>query len=786
MVKFHFRCLLFCLVISFGCTRQPIVIYVDKEAIPKTDRLEESTFSTIEDALGESSLLMAESPGTPVEIHIRKGTYHLNKPLVIDENLSGLSLIGSATSEVKIKGSTLLKTRWTPHENGIYVTTVSSQTPFDQLIVNGEKQILARYPNYNEDGGHWQGHAPDAFSPERVSTWKDPKGAIIHVMHGYEWGDFHYVITGIDSLGNPVLEGGHQNNRPAPMHKTYRMVENVYEELDSPGEWYFDANQSKLYYWPPSDVDLEMAEIEGVILNNLITIQGKNKPTTKITLRNITFQHAKRTVLEEYEPLLRSDWTIYRGGAVFLKNTEGVRIEDCEFSDLGGNAIFISGYNRKTTVRGNHIVNTGASGVSFVGNPNAVRSPSFQYSEYVDLEEMDTVRGPKTDEFPKNCIVDNNLIHRTGRLEKQTAGVQIAMAMNITVSRNSIYDVPRAGINIGDGTWGGHLIEYNDVFNTVLESGDHGSFNSWGRDRFWHPNRQKMDSLTTANPQMPLWDAIETTVIRNNRFRCDHGWDIDLDDGSSNYEIYNNLCLNGGIKLREGFYRKVTNNIMVNNGFHPHVWFRESGDIFTHNIVSTSHQDIRLQGWGKEIDHNLFLKKDDLLKAQEHQVDANSGFGNPGFINPYEGNFKVEEDSPALLLSFVNFPMDTFGVQKAGLKKIRKTPDIPKIILGADPLESDSIQIWLGFSLKNINTMAERSASGLSKEAGVIILDIAQNSVASRSELQKGDVILQAENSAVNSMDDLFRIYQEHNWKGKINLEIFRNQKSKKLVLLTK
>jgi hypothetical protein len=34
-----------------------------------------------------------------------------------------------------------------------------------------------------------------------------------------------------------------------------------------------------------------------------------------------------------------------------------------------------------------------------------------------------------------------------------------------------------------------------------------------------------------------------------------------LDDGSSNYQIYNNLCLNGGIKLREGFYRTVENNI---------------------------------------------------------------------------------------------------------------------------------------------------------------------------------------------------------------------------------
>jgi hypothetical protein len=59
------------------------------------------------------------------------------------------------------------------------------------------------------------------------------------------------------------------------------------------------------------------------------------------------------------------------------------------------------------------------------------------------------------------------------------------MAQDITVRHCSIYDVPRAGINIGDGCWGGHVIEFCDIFDTVKETGDHGSFNSWGRDRYW-------------------------------------------------------------------------------------------------------------------------------------------------------------------------------------------------------------------------------------------------------------------------------------------------------------
>ena len=167
--------------------------------------------------------------------------------------------------------------------------------------------------------------------------------------------------------------------------------------------------------------------------------------------------------------------------------------------------------------------------------------------------------------------------------------------------------MPRAGINIGDGCWGGHVIEFCDVFDTVKETGDHGSFNSWGRDRYWGLKGIDLDAITAGKDRdLPMLDAVEPIMLRNNRWRCDHGWDIDLDDGSSNYHIYNNLCLHGGIKNREGFYRTVENNIMVNNSFHPHVWFHGSGDVFRRNIVFATFKPIEMKPpWGKECDFNL-------------------------------------------------------------------------------------------------------------------------------------------------------------------------------------
>jgi len=727
-----------------------------------------------------------DHPSRRVEILLESGEYYLNKTLEFDPIMSYVTLKAKDAQNVSIKGSEKLTVEW-KKEGKLLVTHMDMKNPIDQIFIDGKAQILARYPDYDENGGHWQGHAADAIDPDRIAGWANPEGAIIHAMHGAEWGDFHYTLTGIDENGEAVLSGGHQNNRPRAMHKVYRMVENVFEELDSPGEWYYNSSEEKLYWYPDEKIETMSSTLEIPVLSELIVVKGnKENPIVGLQIQGIRFSHSLRTFMKEYEPLLRSDWTIYRGGAILSEGSEGMKISDCEFTNLGGNGIFLSGYNRKASILRNHIHEVGASGVSLVGLALSVRSPSFQYNEFVDIQDMDTIRGPKTEDYPADCQIDNNLIYRIGRIEKQVAGVQLSMCMDIGISHNSIYDVPRAGINISEGTWGGHILEYNDVFKTVQESGDHGSFNSWGRDRFWHPHRKILDSLTLLDPQMPLWDAIHTTIIRNNRFRCDHGWDIDLDDGSSNYEIYNNLCLNGGLKLREGFYRRVENNIMINNGFHPHVWFSNSGDIFRHNIVMTDHKDIRLAAWGKEVDYNLFPSSEALGEAQQNGTDNNSIAGNPDFIDPEKGDFRVSENSQAENIGFENFEMDNFGVQEAKLKSIRQEPEIPVLHIMEFQKDKQVERNWLGAKIKNIETLAERSAAGLPDESGVIIRSVKAKSPAQKAGLVSGDVIISCENQKINKMQDLLSIYQGNNWKGSLVLLVFRNQSEIEIKIKTK
>ncbi|MDQ8197868.1 right-handed parallel beta-helix repeat-containing protein [Pelagicoccus enzymogenes] len=733
------------------------------------------------------------NPSEAVTVHLRGGTYYLPDTFRLTPEDSGdfarpIVYQAKEGEAVVLSGGSALDLKWTAYRDGIMKATTPEGLEIDQLFINGQNQRMARYPNYDasKPTAAYQGYAADAFSKERAARWEDPTGGYIHAMHRARWGGYHYRITGKDANGEVTYEGGWQNNRQMGMHDEFRMVENIFEELDAPGEWYHNAKTNTLYYLPEKGTDLNKATVEVVRLRHLVEFQGSvSNPVRHVTFRGFTVRHAARTFMDTKEPMLRSDWAIYRGGAFMLTGTEDVSILDCEFDQVGGNAVFVNNYNRRTVIKGCHIHDTGASGICFVGDPDAVRDPLFEYREKNDLDKIDRTVGPKTENYPSHGLVEDCLIHGIGRTERQPAGVQIEMAMKITIRDTSIYDTARAGINIGDGAWGGHLIERCDVFDTVLETHDHGSFNSWGRDRFWHADRSESQRVIDKEPNLPFLDAMYTTVIRDSRWRCDHGWDIDLDDGSSNYDIYNNLMLNGGLKFREGFRRRAWNNVMVNNGFHPHVWYENSEDEFYSNIVMRAPRGAntpRENATGKRVDSNLFFS--DYPEEQNRylvsQWDVNSVTSDPQFVDPATGDYRVKEGSPAFDIGFKNFDMDQFGVKKPELRAIARTPILPEPTIARTrprmpPENSVGGVYWLGARLHGIEG-DEFSAYGVRQEdGGVALFEIVKQSEAAQAGLKNGDLIQKLNGKTVKTAQELKQAHRQAG-EAKITLQVVRNQ----------
>jgi len=710
--------------------------------------------------------------GVPAHILLHGGVYELPETLHLTSDDAGtalhpLRIEAYGRGEVVLSGGSLLHLAWTPFRDGIYQSPVPPGTKTDQLFVNGRRQVLARYPNFDEHARYLNGTSADAISADRVSRWKHPEGAYVNGLQASLWGSLHYRVTGKNPDGSLAMEGGWQIDRDQPMHAEFRFVEGIFEELDSPGEWFLDENTSTLYYYSPDNVDLKSAAVDVVRLVNLIEIGTERDATVHgITLRGLTFRHTQRTFMKTREQLLRSDWRIFRGGAVLIQNAEDILVEDCFFDQVGGNAVFVSGHARRVGLRSCRIEEAGSSGVCFVGRPSAVRNALLGYEQETSLDKIDRTPGPKGDEYPQDCFVDDCLIARTGRFEKQSAGVHISTSSAIRVTNCSIYGVPRAGVNVGDGTWGGHVIDGCDVFDTVLETSDHGAYNSWGRDRWWHLHGAPEDDLLTGGlVDLPTLDTTMPITLTRTRWACAHGWDIDLDDGSSNYRITENLCLCGGIKFREGFLRTAEDNVLVQNTFHVHVWPKFTGDRIQRNVVFAPYQPIRMRGWGQRFDSNFLHREGSrtLSSAKELQElsgqDGASLEGDARFLNTAAGDFSLRNDSPARRLGITGLLQRKYGVRSGKLRALAQTPDIAKW-LDTQPAtlavtRRRSQIVWMGATVRNLVGVGEMSEKGAPTETGVIVEIVPPSCAAAHAGLQTGDLLLEVNGAPVGSTDQL-------------------------------
>jgi hypothetical protein len=624
---------------------------------------------------------------TPVTVYLRGGTYYLSAPVEFGPSSSGTAtapIVYTAYGSEKpvISGAIEVTPSWSTSSGSIQVATIATNLKVDQLFLNGKRQILARYPNYSASTAILDGYAADAIGSTRVGKWANPAEGpgYIRALHDSQWGGNDFIITG-KSGSSVTYDWVGDNNRGSGMHATYRMVEHIFEELDAAGEWYYKKSTGQLYFFPPSGTDLSTATVELASQDELFRLVGTSTTAAvkSITFKGLTFTGTYRTLFSKpYETLLKGDWAIARAGAVFMSNAENIRGESCLFDQIGGNGVFMSGYNRNNAVVRSDFEEVGASCVAMVGLLSAVRCGAKNFNDNVSCS--DRTPGPKTDDYPASTLVENNTMVNFGRFEKQVAGVEMSMTSKNTIRHNTIHKMPRAGINFNDGCWGGHLVEWNWVYDVVRETSDHGPLNAWGRDR----NLVFQNDATATK-----LDAVDTTTIQNNRFESPVPmFGIDLDDQASNYLQTNNLLIGGGLKVQWTRYNTYVNNIIVNGGVvDVHSPWDNSNHVFKNNIIvgDVAYSLFGINNLTTDIknrvtlDYNLFYNNGSDPKIcqwlnrssfpftwsqwKAAGLDANSVVADPMFVNPSAGDYSVKDGSPALALGFKNFPMTGFGVE---------------------------------------------------------------------------------------------------------------------------
>ena len=670
----------------------------------------------------------------PITVWVRAGTHYLSQPLVLSAEDSGTADLPVTYAAypgelVTLSGGRKLSCSWKSFRDRIMQCALPSSKAtslaFTQLFVNGQRRIRARYPKYDKENPLVSGNgyldvarSSEAWPPSEFhfdpatftnKRWKKPQEAIVHLFPLDRWGNLQWEVQHVDWAEQSIKLGwgGFQLNellfgkaatgigKSEIYSRGFRsrfFVENVFEELDSPAEWYLDREAGVLFYMPEADEDLADAIVEVPVLERVIEFRGtQREPVAFVKFSGFRISHTASTFLNVYEAPSLGDWTIHRGGAVFLEGTKHCAVENCSFDQVGGNAIFVNNFNQNARIYGNRISNCGDSAICLVGSESQIQGSHRP--------------------LPSENLISNNLIHDCGYFGKQCAAVFLSITEKNTVSHNLIFNMPRAAICLNDGWGGGHVIEFNHIHDTVRETTDHGPFNSWGRGRFWcmdqsHGEASHGSGYPEAGTAYPFpyeqADGRET-ILRHNLLQeplSIHQLGIDLDDGSSHFHIYNNLCIGIGIKLREGDYRVVENNIF----FHPanppafHQGYENNHDRFRRNIVvtdSTENQSFgkssvpgdfyqvryppRQGPIAKEIDGNLFFNDLGKFSAsitpragkRMHYAiedwngmgyDRQSRYADPRFVDPKNGNFTLAADSPAHEIGFVPFDLSAVGL----------------------------------------------------------------------------------------------------------------------------
>jgi hypothetical protein len=418
---------------------------------------------------------------------------------------------------------------WQPYKGSILKADVGSQgfkdIYFRQLFFNGKRQILARYPNYDQDNpvaGGWLYMDGDRvpmyqdipnenlrtfkYKPEDSRDWTHPEEVEVMVFPRYNWWNNIIRIASIDrerrivTLANDASYGNRFNDR-----YYYR---NALEELDAPGEWYLDKNTWTLYFWPPSDIN------EGTVYAPTLQTLIEVKDAAYVKIRGLTLECADGTAL-----ILRNCANCLIAGNT-IRNVSS-------HAEPGESAVAINGGNHNGAV-GNDISEVGGNAISLDGGDFKTLEPAKNYA-------------------------DNNYIHHVGVYYKQGVGVTVNGVGN-RVSHNLIHDCPRFGIS-----WGGndHIFEYNHIRHCTLETGDTGAIYSWQVD--W----SKRGTIMRYNY---LHDIIGFGQENGKWIYPYMNWGIYLDDGTCGTHVYGNIIVRtilGGVHYHGGRDNVVENNILI-------------------------------------------------------------------------------------------------------------------------------------------------------------------------------------------------------------------------------
>lgn len=412
---------------------------------------------------------------------------------------------------------------------------------------------------------------------------------------------------------------------PASIGHEPEYVENAYELLGTPGQWYFDPSIRRFFYVPRPGEDLATADVEAPVLQILISGEGtESAPVHNIIFKGIQFSYATWlfpcsdegfseiqanymvTGADGYATQGLCDfapggkcpfgvWTPTPGNVAFRYDHDVQFLGD-DFVHLGGAGLALGDGSQDDTVEGCDFTDISANGIELGG---------------VDLPEGNSA------EVTRDNHILNNHIYNIAAEYHGGIGIDVGYAQNSLIAHNQLDHLPYTAISMGWGGWPdkihragvannscSNLVADNLIFDHMQLLADGGGIYTQG----------------LTGPSLAQGEKIVGNVIYN-QFSSGHG--IYTDNGCNNVTARSNVLFNVNFDDWGGRHRDYYDD---NHGkvydafdFEDNYWQQGDPDSSRENItLKNNHLISALDQAPQAILHNAGLEPafKDILKRR--------------------------------------------------------------------------------------------------------------------------------------------------------------------------
>ena len=545
--------------------------YVAPDGSDSNKGTKEAPFKTITQAQKAVRAINGTMTGD-IEVILRDGTYQLPATVNFTEEDGGKDgnyvRYKAADGETPLITGGIPMSGWTIHDEKNNIWKVEGvDARFRQLYVNNKKAIRARMPNLKNNGDHnffrlnkvdSTGSAFLLNSSDVKSTdWKNPKKVEIHLM--IAWAESILRLDKISSQGNALKFEPQDPERSKLFRRKYPMLgtafmsnppkqqvyylENAYEFIDAPGEWYLDESTNTLYYKAREGENMATANVVAPRVNTLFSILGKNTKSKVgyMAFEGLTFAHSNYLrpsqegfldlqagmfnveVLPENGRLGSNKFLLWRPDAGFrVENAHHMKIRNCTFTQMAANGLdMVSGTN-DDLVEGNVFYEIGANGIML-----------GKFSQDSTTEIHIPYNPTDKDEISTRDTLRYNLVTNVTNEHQGAVGIAAGYPRYVVIENNEVSYTNYSGISVGYGWTKNQTAMTNNHIN---------------KNNIHHISRLLCDSgpIYTLSNQGTGSEIKENYLHDYSASEWSDYWvlPIYLDEGSSGFVVENNSYRN--------------------------------------------------------------------------------------------------------------------------------------------------------------------------------------------------------------------------------------------------